>query len=137
MSYMNQLIMNSTNATYLILGWLIYSIFVVSGECENWIEEYDDGWYIMETYREDYETTYPDIYDGPFSLNEAKKWIDDCYKESQVRIRAYGTIYNLMPSKVDYFNDSGFFYYILRQLIFYLFMFGPPILLYNKYIKNK
>ena len=128
--------MNPNTATYLIVGWIIYSLLVTSNECTNWIEEFDDGWYIMEIYKEDYETSYPVTYDCPFSLNEAKKWIDECYEESQIKTKAYGTIYNLLPSKKSYFNDSGFFYYILRQLIFYLFFFGPPIIIYNKYIKD-
>ena len=64
--------------------WVIYCTTIsVFGYCPYWIDEYDDGWYIMEIIEEEEGVDYPVFVEGPFDEKTAINNIIECRKISQ------------------------------------------------------
>ena len=122
----------------IIIGfiWGLYSTLVTSsGRCSFWIEEYDDGWYLMEKF-EDVDTTYGVVYDGPFDKKTAEDYMFECRKEALRFKKKYGTIYNLVPQYEDlYGTKKNMFIRIMIYLMNVTIMWLPIYFLYKFYKK--
>ena len=60
--------MNIKQIIIIILGvsWVLYSLLIDYTDCFYWIEEFNDGWYVMES--TDVGDRYIDVQtEGPFS----------------------------------------------------------------------
>jgi len=129
------------NKKNIIIGlgiiWLIYSLIAQNfGVCPFWIEEYDDGWYVMDVITED-DIDYPEQYDGPFDEKTATDYIIGCREEASRFKKNYGTIYNLIPENRDvYGKRENLFMSILSIIMDYTFMLLPLYFLYKIYQKN-
>lgn len=118
----------------ITVSWLIYSFIIFSnGVCSYWIDEYEDGWYIMTSESDGDGGYYPEDIDGPYSYDEAVDWITNCKDYSEEYLLKYGTIYNLLPSPNKYIGNNGDSKFIpgFIFLVFkYPFFFLPLILIY-------
>jgi len=125
-----------TNKKNIIIGlgivWFIYSTIAQTiGVCSYWIEEYDDGWYVMDVITED-DIDYPEQFDGPFDEKTATNYIIECREEASIFKKKYGTIYNLIPENRDVYGKiENLFMSFLRIIMNYTFMFLPLYILYK------
>ena len=131
---------------FLLLGftWMIYSIIIIgSGNCNNWIEEYKDGWYIMDSVEEDGQS-YSELLDGPFSEDEAIQQIYSMRDEAHKFKRTYGTVFSLVPTRYPnvYTGSGGSILENLKHLLFVRFpegvlTFGPLFILYFLFYRSE
>ena len=116
------------------VSWLIYSFIInSSGVCSYWIDEYEDGWYIMTSESDGDGGYYPEDIDGPYSYTEAVDWITNCKDNSEEYLLKYGTIYNLLPSPNKYLKidgDKSFFPWLINYLLSYPMYFSPLFIFY-------
>ena len=137
---------NKKDFVFLFLGftWMIYSVIIIgSGNCYNWIEEYEDGWYIMASVEEDGQS-YSDWIDGPFSEDEAIQEIDFMRDEAQKFKRTYGTVFNFLPTRYPnvYTGSGSSLSENLKHLLFVRFpegvlSIGPLYILYFLYNRSE
>ena len=108
--------MNLKNKIWILqFVWWIYSIIILgNGECPFWIEQFDDGWYLME---EVTGTQYTDKFDGPFDYEFAENYLNDCKNEAKNFKIKYGTVWNLVPEKPRIIMGVVFFIIWLLPLI--------------------
>lgn len=125
-----------TNKKNIIIGlgivWFIYSTIAQTfGVCTYWIEEYDDGWYVMDLITED-DIDYPEQFDGPFDEKTATNYIIECREEASIFKKNYGTIYNLIPENRDvYGKRENLFMSFLSSFMNFTFILLPLYILYK------
>lgn len=116
--------------------WIIYSLIISNfGRCHFWIDEYNDGWYVMDVFKED-GIKYPEQYDGPFDEKKAINYILECREEALKFKKNYGMIYNLIPENRDVYGHSeNIFISILSTIMDYTLSLLPIYFLYKYYQK--
>ena len=133
--------MDNNNKKRIIIGlgifWGVYSIVIMNfGDCSFWIEEYNDGWYLMSVVVED-DINYSEQLDGPFNEELAIKRIEECKQDAAKFKKCFGTIYNLIPNinRNIYGEKENIFVAILSNLMKLSFLILPLYYLSKHYEK--
>ena len=133
--------MDNNNKKRIIIGlaifWGVYSIVIMNfGDCSYWIEEYNDGWYLMSVVVED-DISYSEQLDGPFNEELAIKRIEECKQDAAEFKNCFGTIYNLIPNtnRNVYGEKENIFVAILGHLMRLSFLILPLLYLSKHYEK--
>lgn len=132
--------LNKKKLIIIVTGvmWVNYcAIISVFGYCPYWIEEYEDGWYVMENIEDEQDVDYSVIVEGPFDKTTAVNNIIECRKISQDFRKTYGTIFNLILEDRDVYGKINnilisFFNFIMMCT----FALLPLYFLYRFYIKQ-
>ena len=117
--------------------WFLYSFWVTQfGECGFYLEEYDDGWYLMDTFEDEDNVSYDTKIDGPFDKKTAEDYMVECRKKALRFKKTYGTIYNLIPEHTDVYGiENKNFNYYIGLIMVLTFMYLPLYFLYKLYKK--
>ena len=116
---------------FFTLAWFFYSCLVFSFDsCDLFMEQSKDGkWDVFCSISESDErgNIYENksLFKSSIQLNEAQEIINDCIAKSELKMKKYGTVYNLKTGN-----------FTIDVLLMLLICFFPFYLIYKLYIKN-
>tara|TARA_B100000963_G_scaffold348361_1_gene355832 strand:+ start:422 stop:811 length:390 start_codon:yes stop_codon:yes gene_type:complete len=111
--------------------WFFYSCLVFAFEsCSLYMEKTEEGkwdivYYITESDETGNSYEYKKLYEESLNLNEAHEIINDCINESDLKMKKYGSVYNL--------KTGNSFIDLLIKLSFFII---PFYLIYKLHIKK-